>query len=518
MHNFSYLNARYDHIRMKLNITVQNKLTTRMLWALAILTIVFTYVNMSQIAPNDFWWHMAVGRDILTTGEIPAVDIYSYTMAGQPYLSYQMFWLMDLWLYWLFSLGGPELILFVHSLVITGTYIIILIMCWRNSHNWGVTSLCLLFAIVLGVYAWNVRPQAISFLIGSIFLYAIYAYRRRPNPLWLPIFPMGMLIWVNSHGTFPIGLLMLGIWLGDEIWQVYLTRRKGIDKPLGQIYAPGLALLVTSAICIINPRGVGIVSYLITMASNPAVQTTVPEWAPPSFTSPIGPLFFGSILFTAVVLVISSRRPTFFQLTTFFAFASLGLWTTRGVVWFALALAPILADHLSVIMDGLPKKQKRYSPQKKDQVINLAILFLLCALALVSLPWFRGSIPIRPEYKSHITRDTPVEATSFLVDQQPAGRIYNDMAFGSYLIWAAQPHYQVFVDPRIELFTQNVWNDYQLISNAKPGWEVKLEEYDIRTLMLNPAVQGPLAQRIENSDQWRLIYQDSTAQIFSTDF
>jgi hypothetical protein len=30
-----------------------------------------------------------------------------------------------------------------------------------------------------------------------------------------------MLVWVNSHGSFPVGLLLLGIWLGDETWQVY---------------------------------------------------------------------------------------------------------------------------------------------------------------------------------------------------------------------------------------------------------------------------------------------------------
>jgi hypothetical protein len=73
---------------------------------------------------------MAVGRDILATGQIPAVDVYSYTMAGQPYLSYQMFWLMDVWLYGWFSLGGSELILFIQSLIITATYLTILVLCW----------------------------------------------------------------------------------------------------------------------------------------------------------------------------------------------------------------------------------------------------------------------------------------------------------------------------------------------------------------------------------------------------
>jgi hypothetical protein len=39
---------------MKLNISVRTRMTTRMLWAVALITVVFTYVNMDQIAPNDF--------------------------------------------------------------------------------------------------------------------------------------------------------------------------------------------------------------------------------------------------------------------------------------------------------------------------------------------------------------------------------------------------------------------------------------------------------------------------------
>jgi hypothetical protein len=486
-----------------------------MLWAVAIITVIFTYVNMSQIVPNDFWWHMAVGRDILAKGQIPAVDIYSHTMAGQPYPSYQMFWLMDIWLYGWYSLGGTELILFIQSLIITGTYLITSASCWGNSKKWGVTSFCLFFAILLGFYAWNVRPQAISFLIGAVYIYAIYICRQRPKSKWLVVFPLGMLVWVNSHGSFPIGLLLLGIWMGDEIWQVYLAWRREKSISLRWLITPALVLVVTTGVCLINPRGVGIISYLLSMTSNPAVQNTVPEWAPPSITSPIGPIYFASLLFTAVVLVLPRRRPTFFQLCSILAFAALGLWTTRGVVWFGLVAAPILADHLSLIGKGNPANQKPSLPTQRERRINFGILFLLLSLAGLSLPWFRGLIPIKSEYRSLITRDTPVEAAEFLVKQQPAGKIFNDIVFGSYFIWSAYPEYQVFTDPRIELFSQDIWDDYQVISRAKPGWDQKLVEYGIRTLVLNPDEQGRLVEKVNNSVKWRMIYQDATAVIYS---
>ncbi len=515
IHFPSYLSTSQSHLPARSNLGITINLPVRMLWAMAIITVVFTYVNMSQIAPNDFWWHMAVGRDILASGQIPTVDTYSYTMAGQPYLSYQMFWLMDVWLYGWYYLGGAELILFIQSLIITGTSLIILFLCWQNSQKWGVTSFCLFFTILLGIYSWNVRPQAISFLLGAIFLFAIHTYQQRKNLIWLAVFPLGMLVWVNSHGSFPIGLLLIGIWMGDNIWQFYAARRRAEQISLKPLIVPAFVLFITTGVCILNPRGFGILSYLATMASNPAVQNTVPEWLPPSFTSPIGPIYFASILFCAVVLALSPRRPTSYQLATFVAFAGLGLWTTRGVVWFGLVMAPILAGHLSAFWAGRVRSQKPPKSNAKLQFVNFGILCLLFSLALISLPWFRGSMPIRLDYRGLITHDTPVEAANFLVEQKPPGRIYNDMAFGSYLIWAAQPDYQVFADPRIELFSQDIWDDYQTISKAAPGWEEILGEYEVRTLILNPAAQGALVNKVERSERWRLIYQDKTAVVYT---
>ena len=159
----------------------------RFLWAVVILAGVNIFINTSDIPPNDFWWHMAIGRDILQSGQIPLVDTYTHTMLGAPYPSYQVFWLMDLWLYGWYSLGGAELVLFVHSLVITSAYTLIFYTCWKVSQHWGAATFALAMAILFGFYTWNVRPQAISFLYGAIFLLAIYSYRLKPNKAWLAV-------------------------------------------------------------------------------------------------------------------------------------------------------------------------------------------------------------------------------------------------------------------------------------------------------------------------------------------
>ena len=275
-----------------------------------------------------------------------------------------------------------------------------------------------------------------------------------------------------------------------------------------------VVLFLSAAICLLNPRGMGIASYLVSMSSNPTVQNTVPEWLPPSITSPIGPFFFAGILLSAVVLVVSPRKVTFYQLATYVAFTALGLWTTRGVVWFGLVMAPILARNLSAISNRLPTRQAINKASPRTGWLNFGLLSLLLFLALISLPWFRSSIPIRGDYRSLITRDTPVDSVGFLMEMEPEGRVFNDMAFGSYMIWAAQPEYQVFADPRIELFPEIVWNDYQVISRTAPGWEAKLDQYAVSTLILNPKVQTALVEKADQSNNWQLVYQDQTAQVF----
>ena len=88
------------------------------------------------------------------------------------------------------------------------------------------------------------------------------------------------------------------------------------------------------------------------------------------------------------------------------------------------------------------------------------------------------------------------------------------MSFGSYLIWAAYPQYQVFVDSRIELFPENVWLDYLRISNAEGDWESQLREYGVNTLMLSPVEQPTLVKAAEASSDWKKVYQDTESCIF----
>ena len=397
--------------------------------------------------------------------------------------------------------------------MILPAYFLLMRLSWRQTHNLRAAAFGVLFAAALGFGNWNVRPQAISYLLGVLVLLGIYQYRQTRKRKWLLIFPIVMALWVNCHGSFPIGPVLIGLWLADESWKVmkqwYRQRRCSFQN-----WLPALASLVLAiGGCMVNPRGIGFVSYLSTMAGNSVVQNLVVEWMPPNFNSWEGILFY--VLFTLLVtlLVLSPRRPSFYQIASFLVFGILSLNYYRGIIWFGIVMAPVVADHLAAMMD---KAQIKPAPVPNVRTSSLNHIFVvsLLVLAFISLPWFKQYWPVVPEKIGLISAETPIQATQYMLDHRLPVQVFHYMPFGSYMMWAAQPQYKVFVDSRIELYPRDIWNDYLLISAGGSDWEVKLDQYEVSTLFLEPVNQLGLIQVAGVSPNWTEVYRDSQAVIF----
>jgi len=246
------------------------------------------------------------------------------------------------------------------------------------------------------------------------------------------------------------------------------------------------------------------------MSVHPVIQGMVPEWAPPTFSTLTGALFLTGLLATAALLAISPRRPEPLELLLFLAFGALGLRTTRGAIWFGLALAPVWAAHVSAVF-GTPL---RSVPHYKGDLPATLLAVMLTASALVTLPWFKERLPLPPAKAGLVSAETPVAATEFLLRERLPGPLFHAMPFGSYLVWAAQPEYPVFVDSRIELYPVEVWLDYLHISAAGCEWEERLARYGVRTLMLSPQEQPALVAAARASPRWRQVYEDTAAILF----
>jgi hypothetical protein len=502
------------------------RLSMTHLFVLTVLVGIFAILNLSPILPNDFWWHLQAGREIAMMGHIPLGDTLAYTIPGIAYSNYNAYWLAELAMYGLYTVGGLPLVVFAKSLVVEMAYGLLLWLSSRIAGDARNGYRCTVLAAAVGFFNWNVRPQVIAFPLFVACLIAIYEYRRRPRLVWLVVFPLAILVWVNSHGSYVIGLLLLGIWLLDEMWLVIYRGSHDIQRKLRGLVAPSAALGISVLVCLLNPRGFGTFSYFVAMLRNPVVQVFATEWASPSFAYPDGVVFLATLLLSAVLLIVSPKRATTFQLLMWLAFVALGLKSRRYTIWFGFVVAAILADHLPGIVAVVSHSlNRRESGGNRDSakvptraggrwVLNYGLAGAMLLIALVSLPWTRQQFPILGMQRPLLSAVTPVGATHFLLEKRPAGRLFNFADFGSYLIWAAQPDYPVFIDLRLEMYSPEFVNEYVLISNAVGNWEHKLEGYGVNILMLSPQEQPNLIKAASQSPHWKQVYSDQAAIIF----
>ena len=154
-------------------------------------------------------------------------------------------------------------------------------------------------------------------------------------------------------------------------------------------------------------------------------------------------------------------------------------------------------------------------------LVNLGLIVALILPVIFTQPWWVDQITLPEKFAKQYQQDssngplidakTPLEAIEYL-RKTPGGNLFNDMSYGSYIIWAL-PEQMVFIDPRIELYPAELWLDYIRISAAIPGWEEQLEGYGIQTLMLSPQEQAGLIQAAQASGRWREIYSDTASVI-----
>jgi hypothetical protein len=203
------------------------------------------------IYPNDFWWHVRVGQLIAESRAIPAVDTFSFRHAGEPWTNAA--WLMQLALYALLRAGGPPLVLFTFGLaVFAGYYALWRAICIITRGDLRVAAVLTIWAAATGAENWAVRPQGISFLFFGLTVYIITRYRlraggcpaegrpagespaggcpaegrRAPSILWAlpPLFAL----WVNAHGGFVFGLLLVACLAAAELWDTLRVATSGV--------------------------------------------------------------------------------------------------------------------------------------------------------------------------------------------------------------------------------------------------------------------------------------------------
>lgn len=457
------------------------------LWLGLGLFVVVSVAFLLPVVPNDYWWYLRLGQDIVSTGRVPSVETYSLTQFGQP-LVYQS-WLSAVLMWGLYQLGGIPLTVLVRGLALAFTYGLL----WRLAVSTGLDrrlSTALVVAAALAVAGnWSVRPQLFAYPLFVVSLWVLLAWQDgRTKLAW--VLPALAWLWTGLHGSFPLLFALLA---------AALVFGRGDRKTLLLVVA--LAALAS----LLHPRGLVLWQNIGATFTSTEARDFSAEWLPTTNTGWQMNLFFAWFIALVPLAAFSTKKPSLMEWAWFAGFAWLGLSGIRYVIWLLFVIIPITARLLS----AWPLPQ-RPSPAPK---LDLAIGVMLILLPLAVLPgvrerWWNQAPPQ--------ISNTPVAAVDWLRDHPGLpGPLWSDIVFASYQIFAL-PERPVWIDTRFQVaFTAEQIRRYKEVARAEPGWDATLDAAGVNLLLLSLEDQPALIPLLESSPAWCARYRDEVAVIFS---
>lgn len=442
----------------------------------------------------DFWHHLARGEVILETGELLNHDIFTFTVRGQPFQDVN--WLTQCLYAWLFGLGGLALVQVVNAFVLALTLGLLVHLCRRTS---GSLVIAMSVGLVTFLGLWQVlsiRPQTFSLLFFVLFLHALE--RSLTQPRWVLALPPIMVLWTNMHGAFPAGIFLIGCYGLAEL--IRAVRAKAWTPRLTWLTIALIgALLATLA----SPYGWEIYRY-VGLTSQRSAGRGIDEWLPPSLDQWVGVAFFVSLGAAAAVFAIAWAKarhvPRLEEVILLVFFLPLAATSIRMTAWWLIVLSLPLSGALVAL---LPQARDGEAPAASAGATATVIVLVL--LAVFSVPGLARLNPLM-SWKGSVRTESHLEAAlERLKEGKSSGRIFARLEWGEYLGWRGWPDFPVFVDGRIEIYPDEVWDAFKRVTTGADGWEDVLKEYEVDVLVLDRDYHAKLGllDKVKASPRWR---------------
>ena len=461
---------------------------TTLIVFLTILWVKSIYPAASGIADTDFYWHLTYGQWIVDHGSIPSVDAFSWTFAGQPYQLTQ--WLGEAMMglaYQLAGLDGTKLLSVLLTAITIGFAWLAARRYVHSAAAFGLAVMCNLVQIVTPM-----RPQLFSFALLAIAAFMVVSFVDTRRLRYLAGYPLMMAAWVNLHGGFIVGLLLIGLMATGLTIEAMMSRR--IKEELRTLVTAWLVVGISLLATVLNPYGFKAILTVV-MISGLRSSSVISEWMPVNLTTELGWFYLLNLVPFVALMVISGCRPrlTHGLIATFFLV--FGVLANRQVAMCAAVMAPLTASLLA----RTPHYAKML-PTMADP--SRPVLYSIIAATLV------GTFPAiaamgNGTWAATMNLQYPIKATDFVQQNGLADRLMSDTLEASYLIHRGVP---VFVDGRMDLYKDQHFFEWYLASRGAPGWQNILEKHQPSALLLR--LDMAIRQAALASGSWKQVYED----------
>ncbi len=451
------------------------------LWLLLVVMLLSQPWRTAMVASDgDTCMHWRVGEWMLQHRQIVRTDVFSHTKFGQPVISKE--WLAEI----IFAAAGRMAGLFglavVAAVVIAATFALV----HRQLLRAGSDLLVATGIAVLGMWAasshWLARPHVFSFLMMFLWNDAL---RRR----CLAVLPVLTVLWVNLHGAFLAGFLVLGAYWAGAVIERDWARVRALS---------GIALLCAVA-SLLNPSGIKLHMHNLAFLRSDYLTGWLAEYSSANFHSAnsLGFLVWLALMFLTLTLCrprVSAGDGLLLISWTYFA-----LYAGRNIPLLVIVSAPILAPAWPAPWGALSDRLKKINDASRGWpvIAAAAAVFVLFAPHPTEMPAERW----------------PVQAMAF-VRQHPqefAGNMFNQYMWGGYLL-EELPEHKTFVDGRTDFFGEELIREFSDTTALRPNWAEPLEKYRVQWTLMPSDHRLNLALAAQGS--WSCVYSDEVAMIW----
>jgi len=472
------------------------------LWLVAAI-VTFWSFGFTTMKGSDLWWHIASGRWIWQHKTLNFKDPWSFTFNGKPWISHE--WLSDVLFHGWSSLLGMETLVWWKWLVLVSAFVLLFLTLRRIVGSSLPAYLAALAAMAVGAAFFDVRPQLYS-LFGFVALLRLALLPSRYR--WL--LPIGFFFWVNLHGGFFFGLLVL-------------TTIFAVARLLGEAKKNDLPLwLVCLVVCLLNPNGPDAYVFSLHYAVNPkSAYLRIGEWKPLWEEGGIrDALYFPAVgvFLVALALTFAMRlqrkhvRLTYTSLALGLLTLAMSLKSRRFIPLFGIAQSLVLAPVLEVGLARIRERLARGWPGLSQRPGIKLVMPGAALMVGIALLW---QYPLSSCAFLYLTSldGFPVEALNVAEVNQLRGKVFAYYEWGGYVDLRTDGGLQVFIDGRADtVFDDQLYRRYSRVHNAAPGWEKVIDESGA-DYVLWPRQHHKQVEVLRASGNWRPLYADHVAAL-----
>jgi hypothetical protein len=445
--------------------------------AAAICTVVL--LTVVPLSSNDFWLQVTIGGMIWNSGEIPDTVLFAFTEA-QDYPFHAHEWLASIVFYLLHEALGYDQLIWVKGALGIALFALCCRLAHRLTSSLPVSLFLAIVTMAVANYRHFMRPEIFAYLFLLILLNLLAEYqltRRRQFLAW--IVPLA-LVWANSHGSFPIALVIVAcIGAGEGITAAFAAKgapgRASLRAAILAARPYFICCAATFLATLVNPYGYQLYLFAWDFAQWAVTREYIIEWGgtfSPGFARARGFwAYLGLLALCLTVVIACHRKLRAADVLLLFAFGYLSTDRQRHVVLFAFVSLYVLARVIGPVAIG---------PRATRGALALLLVLLLAGGGMLLR---YGNLQGEHPYSVSSRKFTPL-LIEYVENRDLRGNVFNSFELGAELVHKFYPRLRPAIDSRIDAYGERYFEYYsQLYSDERLLLDF-IAHYDVRYMLL----------------------------------